>query len=477
MSASVEHPAGEEAGPSIAWACPRCHRPLLSEKQDLLTDSLACHSCGLEYPICHLDGEQVPWLFRDPIGAATDWQTRYSGFLAQNRAQRDGLTVALHAGGLTVLNRERLERQLHARTRQEQQISELLKPLGFVPEVEHDAVDLACLGSSLAKNQGMLSYHDNLFRDWSWGTDENAAQLAQVQRLWTADDPIELGHLLVLGSGAGRLTYDVQRLLTPLSTTLLDCNPLHLITSQRLFSGRAVELYEFPVAPLNSNAHAVKQRCCGPTDAASETNVPTRFVFADATNAPFTDHSFQTILTPWLIDVLHCDLADFAAQLNRLLPLGGEWLNTGSLAFAHSNQRWCYSEEETVELIEQHGFELISCRRDRIPYLQSPHSAHHRVESVFSFRAKKVAERSKGSSSPYVPQWATQLDHPVPQSGSIKDAAAQHLLVAQVLAAVDGSRSVEDVSKLVAQQYQLNQSAAAAAVRKILLDFASDRVG
>jgi len=59
------------------------------------------------------------------------------------------------------------------------------------------------------------------------------------------------------------------------------------------------------------------------------------FVLADVLRAPFADHAFDTVVTPWLIDIVSDDLPVFAARINRLLKPGGRWLNFGSLAFDH----------------------------------------------------------------------------------------------------------------------------------------------
>lgn len=451
------------------WACPVCLAPLERLANGSITEYLNCAGCAVRYPVCTVGDQAIPWLFTDPGGAAADWQARYQGFLLQNLAQQQRLQAALCETGLTVLNRERLERQLHARELQSQQITDLLMPLGFSAEPEVPAVDLNRLGGSIDKNQGLLSYHNNVFRDWAWNNGENEAQYAALEATYLPGESQDLGRLLVLGAGAGRLAFDIHQTGRSTTTTLLDYNPLLLMVASHLFSGAGIELYEFPVAPLTSRSHAVLQRCCRPKVEPSIDTSGVRFAFADATKAPFAQASFDTVLTPWLLDILPCGLADFLPQINRLLPIGGIWQNTGSLAFAHANQRWCYSEEETLELIEQQGFEVIQSTRTVIPYLQSPHSSHRRTESVLSFRARKNVEHPVRSVTAYVPDWALQLELPVPSTSPIAMAAAHHLLIAQVLAAIDGQRSVDEISQLIAKKYELSKKSAEFAVRQILL--------
>ncbi len=463
-------------GSQAVWSCPACTATLSQTEQVPPAQSLSCVGCEVEYPLCWVGEQLIPWLFVDPITAAADWQARYSGFIAQNQIHQDRIKVALYESGLTVLNRERLERQLYARELQLQQISRLLMPLGFIgetgPDSEAGPESGLALGRRVDKNQGLMSYHANVFRDWSWNNGENEAQLAALLATVGAAHKNELGNLLVLGAGAGRLSYDLQQELQPASTTLLDCNPLLLIIASRMFAGQSSELYEFPTAPLNSRSHAVLQHCANPGPPALD-NV--RFVLADALRAPFANSSFDTVLTPWLLDILPCDLADFIPQLNRLLPIGGTWLNTGSVVLLHPNQRWCYSEEEVLELVAQQGFRILHQQRQRIPYLQSPHSAHGRVESVLSFSAEKIAEVPPRPIPAYIPDWVTQPTEPVPSSTDINATAAQHLLVAQVLSAIDGNRSLAEISLLIAKKYALSHASALVAVRQILLDATSNK--
>jgi len=48
--------------------------------------------------------------------------------------------------------------------------------------------------------------------------------------------------------------------------------------------------------------------------------------------------------------------------------------------------------------------------------------------------------------------------------------SSKHLLQAQVLAAIDGERSGDDIAKLIAKEYGMPLPSANAAVRQILMD-------
>ena len=69
-------------------------------------------------------------------------------------------------------------------------------------------------------------------------------------------------------------------------------------------------------------------------------------VLADALRPPFPEESFDTVVTPWLIDIISEDLPVFSARINRLLKSEGRWVNFGSLAFSSHEQTRRYSPEE-----------------------------------------------------------------------------------------------------------------------------------
>ena len=54
-------------------------------------------------------------------------------------------------------------------------------------------------------------------------------------------------------------------------------------------------------------------------------------------------------------------------------------------------------------------------------------------------------------------------------------ASTDHLLHAQVLAAIDGKRSIDEIGSLVAKQYGLQDSEAAHAVQRIMIELYEDK--
>lgn len=428
-----------------------------------------CSSCGTGYPLIDCGNTAIPWLFPRPDAARLEWNARYRGFLQGNANDHNRLNRALANERLSVAGRQRLTNLLAARRGHRSQLAELLAPIpldgeDLVPATTH------ALHAKLPRNQGLCSYVSNVFRDWAWDNGENAAALDAVEAVLGDDLNQVTGSILTLGGGGCRLPYDLHRRYRPRLSVALDFNPLLLLIACRVIQGQTIPLYEFPIAPFDGEANAVLQHCRAPAPLSADVNGEFRFVFGDATNPPFAPGSFDAVVTPWLIDIISEDLGDFIPTVNRLLPEGGLWVNTGSLAFFREDPCQCYSESETLALVERNGFEIVAVDRRTVPYLCSPHSAHGRTERLMSFTAKKHRNVAPNRRASRMPEWILDPTQPVPSTTDSVLASSSHLLLAQVLAAVDGKRSITAISKLVAREYDLTEQECMHAVQRILID-------
>ncbi len=445
-------------------ACPVCGSDPLTATAS--RNTLACSGCASEFPVFDCGRARIPWLFSEPANSRLEWKARYNGFLHGNSLELERLRRARSACQSSSTGRYRINNLLQAREQHRNQVTKILAPLQLETiDWPADAANL--LHSKLPRNQGLSSYSSNVFRDWAWDNGENEALLAAVAGVLEAGRRRQLGTVLTLGAGACRLPYDLHRRYAPDLSVALDFNPLLLYVGSRVIQGDTVSLYEFPVAPLNGASCAVLQDCRAPAALHDGTFL---YVLADALNPPFVAGSFDTVLTPWLIDIVPQNLRSFVPRINRCLKRGGLWINTGSLAFSHKDESWCYSVEEVFELIEDSGFEVVAAERQPVSYLQSPHSAHGRVEKILSFSAKKVADVDPLSAETYLPDWILDASRPVPASTETAVSSAHHMLTAQVLAAVDGKRTITQIGRLVARQYGLGKRETIHAVRRILID-------
>jgi len=445
-------------------ACPACRAGEVSFSERLKV--LSCNQCNRGFPVFQCGKKQIPWLFTDPTTTRLEWKARYHGILHENSMELERLRQARDEGRCSKVGRRRIADLLQARESHRNQISEILAPLEL-DNIDWPADSASLLQGKLPRSQGLSSYINNIFRDWAWNNGENDAMFAAVENVLSAVRKKSLGSVLTLGAGACRLPYEIHRRYSPELSVALDFNPLLLQIAAHVMQGNTIPLYEFPLAPLNAASFAVLQELSAPEILANDNF---HFLLADASNPPFRDGCFDTVVTPWLIDIIPQDLKTFIPQVNRCLTEGGVWINTGSLAFFHENESWRYSEEEVLELLEQNGFDVVSAERQTVPYLQSPHSGYGRAEKIFSFSARKIDTVDVPPARAYLPGWILNTTLPVPSSTEAAVSSSHYLLKAQVLATIDGKRTIKQIGRILARQYGLGQRETIHAVQRILID-------
>ena len=448
-------------------ACPACKRE--GSAFAVRVEHLVCANCRTEFPLFKSGGARIPWLFRDPDAARLEWRARFNEFLHANSLEHARLERALAETRRSKAAAARVTTLLRAREAQRKEVVELLGPLALgaargAPNLDRAGV----LHDRPFTRDGLVTGYDSLLRDWAWDGVENDVRVECVREVLPERKSFRAGKLLALGAGACRLAYDLHYRYAPELTVALDVNPLPLLLAGRVLHGETVTLHEFPVAPLNAASIAPARACAAPEPLVPDAQFA--LVLGDALHAPFKAASFDTVVTPWLLDVVPQSFGDWARVVNRLLARGGTWINTGPIAFSHRNEVWCYGEDEILELVAANGFSVLANERKPVPYLQSPASGRGRIERVLSFSATKTADADAPERAEHYPAWLVDAQRPVPDLDELVVASTHRLLQAQILAAIDGKRSVEDIAQLVAKRYGLQRSEAEGAVRRVLIE-------
>ena len=444
-------------------ACPRCDRtPLFTDERHAL-----CKGCKTEFPRV---GE-LPWMFAEPDAALGEWRNRLHFALQQLAHEGQRLKAELIGDDHPELTRRRLEHSLAATEKHRQLLKHLLAPID-VQSLEASYESHLALRTRLPSDQGLTTYYANAHRDWCWGERENSASLEQLRR---CIDPAgsglpALGDTLVLGAGSGRLAYDLHQQLGPSRTVAMDFNPLLLFIARDVTRGERLQLYEFPLAPKSLEDVAVLRTLEAPEVVRDGFTL----LAGDVLRPPFGEATFDTVVTPWLIDILSEDLAIFAARINRLLKPGGRWLNFGSVAFAHPERRRCYSAEEVLMLAEQAGFKPAEVREAEIPYMCSPASRNARQEAVFSFAAEKTGEVKPPARHKALPDWIVTGKEPVPLLPSFRSQALSTQIYSYIMSLIDGRRSIEDMAKQLESQKLMTRAEAVPAIRHFLTKMYDD---
>lgn len=432
--------------------CPRCPDAALAFESSTWT----CTGCATRFPL--LDG--IPWLFAEPHATLGEWRERLHRLVLELENDAGLVRAELKRESLRSLTRSRLKLLAHAFSDHARRLQALLAPLDLGGKQAQLQTHLA-LRTRLPASQDLTSYYVNLHRDWAWGVEENEASFDLLMRLARGEEP---GRVAVLGAGGCRLAYDFHTRCAPRLTVGLDINPLLLLAARRIVSGETVALYEFPLAPRGLDDHAILRHLC----AGKPVDERFHLLFADALRAPFAPESFDTVVTPWFIDIVAADLAELAPRINRLLRDGGRWLNFGSLSFGHREAALCYTREETLEILEDHGFRCANEVEETLPYMRSPASRHARLETVVAFCATKTAGVAPPPEHQSLPEWLIDERRPVPLLPRFQMTAVATRIYAFVMSLIDGRRSAHDIAQVLIEQKLMTAEEAGPAVRAFL---------
>lgn len=454
MAVPSSSTAAVSVPPAAALRCPQC---LGDARLECAGDGWHCRRCRTNYP--RLGG--LPWLLPAPQARIVEWRQRFRLLENELQAGRQTLDAQLAAPGLAAPTRLRLERLRDGQAAQLDELRVLLAPLE--PEASIARLEtLLALRTRTPLTQDFSSYYVNVHRDWVWGEAENQASLQLVQDLLQGAPP---GRLLVAGAGAGRLAYDVHQTLQPELTLGLDINPLLAWIAARVSAGGEVDLHEFPVAPRQGGDVALARRLRAPAAARAGLG----FVIGDALRAPLLDGWFDTVLTPWFVDIVPQPFAQVAAQLAARLRAGGIWVNFGSLSFNQRDPALCHGPEEVLALLEGIGFEVLCVHERELPYLQSPASRHGRIERVFGFAARLRAAVAAPAVLDNLPDWLADAALPVPQLAYFQTQALANRIFAFTMALIDGRRSIGQIAAYLVEQKLLLPDEAEGAVRSFLV--------
>jgi ubiquinone/menaquinone biosynthesis C-methylase UbiE/uncharacterized protein YbaR (Trm112 family) len=440
-------------------ACPRCDKTPLSFDDG----AFSCSACKIDFP--DIDG--IPWMFADPDASLGEWRNRLQFAIQQLSHELAGLDHELKDDTLRPLTRRRVERYRKSTDLHRRALQKLLKPID-IQSMSGNYESYLAMRTRLPSDQGLNTYYANIHRDWAWGDEENKASLKQIRAV--LHENAELGDVLVLGAGACRLAYDIHKELDCTRVIAMDFNPLLMLVAKAMAAGEQLRMYEFPIAPASLEDDVVMRKLSAPEAAGDGFHL----ILGDALRAPFMEASFDTVVTPWLIDIIPEDLSVFSQRINRLLKDNGRWVNFGSLAFADPARSRRYSPEETKAIVAEGGFSDPYVSQATIPYMCSPASRHGRQEKVFSFSSYK--ERSANSVPRHraLPDWIVTGKEPVPLLQSFRTQAMTTQIYSFIMSLIDGKRTIEQMASVLETQKLMSKQEAVPAIRTFLTKMYDD---
>jgi hypothetical protein len=397
-----------------------------------------------------LDG--IPCYFADFEQVKTRWGQDAKQLLFHLEANAQELARQFERPGMPRSTRERIKAFRRASLEQRESLKRIVVAL------EPDKIPMPAFFEHFTgkgdKAPALLEHFANLHRDWSWGGAENSASLETITSLLPPGYAV--GKLLVPGAGACRLAYDLHQQLKPEATIATEVNPLLFLCAKRILSGGTLNLYELPSLPVDSASYAVKRELRAPAGAVKG---DFQLVLSDMGVPCFNPGAFDTIVTSWFIDVVPFDIRVLFPILNSLLKPGGLWINLGPTMYNAPLPRF-YSSEETMEAVAECGFSCETQFQRYFPHLHSPASAHHRVERLLGFRARKersvaIPARMPTESWGEVPDWFADSSLPVDLKVDLKTMAMMHRAAAETLDGVDGQRTLAQLAERLATQLNL----------------------
>lgn len=434
--------------------CPKCRKAVSEDK-----GNLKCSQCKITFPNIH----GIPWLFRSPESTLIQWQARTTKLLQMCLIQSAQIEQELLKVGLLSETKERLKVLKISVEGNEKFLQEFLSDLW--PDKNPKTVNFAvALEEKVGATQTLESYFNNVFRDWAWDNGENEKSLKCISDILPKN--FNPKTMVVLGSGAGRLTYDLHCKLKCESTIAVDINPFLMFLFKGIMNGDSHHLWEIPISPMKLENVAKKQNLKFLKPNSKGIN----YLFADASNLPMKAKSVDVIVTPWFIDIVKQDLRSLVQRINRTLLIGGHWINFGPLGFQHFENAENYTVEEVQKILTEEGFEILDAKDSVLPYLNSPNSGMERTETVITFIAKKKKEVKEPSYYSPLPEWILDTKKPIQPDRDLKYEVARYHLGFQILNCIDGKTSADTITALIAKHYGVSQVQAREIVTGFLIE-------
>ena len=415
--------------------CPRCQTAL-----DVRTTPIVCGACGQEYPRF---GE-IPVLLTEPVAFIAACTRQLAQLESDASLTVNIVEDELAAPDLLPLSRLRAQRALDSVRGQVGDICALLRPL--LPEASPEPA----AGDDEGALPSVVTHIYHAFRDWGWPDDEDGENERALAAVNAVRDGRPVGRMLVVGAGACRLAYDLHRTDAAAETVVIDVDPLLLAVAQTVIRGGSVDLREANAEIDEMNKGVAEWTLRARAGPIGEDRF--QFLLADGLEPPFAPGSFDTIVTPWFIDLVPKDLRDFMSVMHRLLKPGGQWLNLGPLRYTPAvpfGRR--YTREELFDLAARGGFNVGKWQTHSVPYLVSKLSQRGKVEWVLAFAATKAeVPPAARDARDGPPAWLLFRHLPIPMFPGQSLVATDVPLVQLLASAIDGLRTLDDLTELVA---------------------------
>ena len=403
-----------------SWlVCPATRSPLYYKK-GLLSSS------EQSYP--SIDG--IPWLFKDPKRAMAEWSAKIQDHVAAEKLYLKHTQINLNTSKDQLANK-RVSRQHEARTRNlalmQKTLSDFLKQKP---------------GIVLPSTQQIYSYFQLFFRDWCWDSTEIDLYVDFV-----AENLRENAKsVLILGSGAGGLSYRLARRFPGKQFCSVEHNPFLAIMAEKIMQGKTVKLFDYTAYPNTLENAAQKWEIrTDKLDADNHQSVMCAFP-----DLPFAEQSFDVVIAPWFLDILELPFSTALDHAIRFLKDDGQFLFFGPANVhkpAELDQLCC----EEVESHFDARFTNMESASELMLYLRSPLESQNREEKVLFVNTNGVLNRNQTSDDNSYARWIKFT----PEFERFK---IENETFHKILSHIQGDMGYRDLANILEREYGFESS-------------------
>jgi len=445
----MKHP--EQQTGAVNWRCLACRGPLTSVGQ-----GLRCSDCGKVFPV--LAG--IPILVREPVGYIRAELALLDRAVRAAQRRRDATDVRLPRAA-----QERHRDVFAAELARDEAFLVLLAPAraAVAASVGSERTSAGVARSGWTPDQ-LFPY---LLRDWTNTEEFGAASAAICGAVERAFPDRSDKTVVCAGCGAGGLLAELRGFENVWG---FDLSLPTLFAARHLIDGSTLDL-SLPHAINPAGKITLHAR----PGARAQANV--RVLAMDALDTAFADGALDCVITSFMLDLLP-DPRKLAAEIHRILSVGGVWINYGPsgplTAF------WRFDQTECAAFFEACGLDVTESKSYRTTYLDLSRDCpawsfqNHVCYLTSARKSDRTVQREKAS-APTRDEMASLIPQHFPNATIIErrslGADQKRALVlrrepipgraestqigsdaARILELVDGKRTVQDIANAIAQK-------------------------
>ncbi len=416
--------------------CPETREELKLSEDELFTDTTS-------YPIMN----SMPLLYPNIEETFLTWSSKISKFIEQEKSFLGYLS--------TMLKLEQSENRKKRFTKVFTAKEENLKVFENIlaPFLGHEAIDL------LPSTQQIHSYFNLIFRDWTWITEEIEVYTDYCKKHFTQPDL----KVLILGSGAGRLSFELAKSSPNSHFYSLDHNPFLSFMAQTITSGNALDLWNIESYPKDIDKTVHKYHIQGQS-LKIENHL---FTLGTFPHLPFEKEAFDIIICPWFLDILDINFSDALNLVNFYLKPNGSQLFIGP-SNIHKDDFYEQFTKEEIQEEYQRSFSHVKSENKTIEYLTNPNASQNRIEDVLFIKAdKKKKELSPDHldlKSKDILKWDERL----------QEYKSSNQLISAILSQITKDTNAFEISIIISKEFKIDQEQALYYAKNIITKIKKD---